>query len=63
MAGVSDPSDTRGPLIAASKVNGTTVYNTAGDKLGSVYDVMIDKGSGNAEYAIMSFGGFLGRDS
>jgi sporulation protein YlmC with PRC-barrel domain len=42
MAGVNDPVDTRGRLIAASKVNGTTVYNTAGEKLGSVYDVMID---------------------
>jgi sporulation protein YlmC with PRC-barrel domain len=60
MAGVSDPSDTHGRLIAASKVNGTNVYNAAGDKLGSVYDVMIDKHSGKTEYAIMSFGGFLG---
>ena len=60
MASLSDPSETHGRLIAASKVNGTNVYNTAGEKLGSVYDVMIDKGSGNAEYAIMSFGGFLG---
>ncbi len=54
-----DPSQTGGSLIAASKVNGTTVYNTAGEKLGSVYDVMIDKRSGKAAYAIMSFGGFL----
>jgi sporulation protein YlmC with PRC-barrel domain len=60
MAVVNDPSVTHGRLIAASKVNGTTVYNTAGEKLGSVYDVMIDKRSGKAEYAIMSFGGFLG---
>jgi sporulation protein YlmC with PRC-barrel domain len=57
MSGVSDPSETHGRLIAVSKVNGTTVYNTAGDKLGSVYDVMIDKRSGKAEYEIMSFGG------
>jgi sporulation protein YlmC with PRC-barrel domain len=55
-----DPSHTGGRLIAASKVNGTTVYNAAGEKLGSVYDLMIDKRSGKAEYAIMSFGGFLG---
>ncbi|MGG5890951.1 PRC-barrel domain-containing protein [Falsiroseomonas sp. HC035] len=33
-------------LIAASKVNGTAVYNKAGESLGSVYDVMIDKISG-----------------
>src|ERR1700728_556960 len=55
-----DPSHTGGSLIAASKVNGANVYDTAGEKLGSVYDVMIDKRSGKAEYAIMSFGGFLG---
>jgi sporulation protein YlmC with PRC-barrel domain len=60
VADVKDPSDTGGKLIAASKVNGTSVYNVAGEKLGSVYDVMIDKISRKAEYAIMSFGGFLG---
>ena len=60
MADLNDPANTHGRLIAASKVNGTTVYNTAGEKLGSVYDVMIDKRSGKAEYAILSFGGFLG---
>ena len=60
MATLNDPSDTRGRLIAASQVNGTTVYNRAGEKLGSIYDVMLDKMSGRAEYAVMSFGGFLG---
>ena len=60
MAQVDNPSDTGGRLIAASKVSGTTVYNTSGEKLGSVYDVMLDKASGRAEYAILSFGGFLG---
>jgi len=47
-------------LIAASKVNGTYVYNRAGENLGTIYDVMIDKVSGKVQYAIMSFGGFLG---
>ncbi len=47
-------------LIAASKVNGTNVYNRQGDSLGSIYDVMIDKPSGKVDYAIMAFGGFLG---
>jgi hypothetical protein len=46
--------------LPPARLNGTTVYNTAGEKLGSVYDVMLDKISGRAEYAIMSFGGFLG---
>ncbi len=53
-------SITSGTLIAADKVNGTTVYSPAGDKLGSINNIMIDKVSGRAIYAVMSFGGFLG---
>jgi len=60
MASLNNPSDTSGNLIAASQVTGTNVYNRAGEKLGDVYDVMVDKQSGKVEYAIMSFGGFLG---
>ena len=49
-----------GNLIASDKVQGTNVYNTAGDNLGAIHDLMIDKPSGKVAYAIMSFGGFLG---
>jgi sporulation protein YlmC with PRC-barrel domain len=51
---------TSGSLIAAKKVLETDVYNPRGEKLGTVEDIMIDKMSGKAIYAIMSFGGFLG---
>ena len=51
---------TSATLIAADAVTGTNVYNPTGEKLGEVDDVMIDKVSGRAVYAIMSFGGFLG---
>jgi sporulation protein YlmC with PRC-barrel domain len=47
-------------LIAADKVEGTAVYNPAGDKLGTVENLMIDKHNGRVSYAVMSFGGFLG---
>ena len=47
-------------LIAANKVEGTNVYATDGDKLGSIDRVMIGKRNGRVEYAVMSFGGFLG---
>jgi sporulation protein YlmC with PRC-barrel domain len=47
-------------LIAASKVQGTHVYNTGGEHVGDVDDVMIDKASGKIAYAIVTFGGFLG---
>ncbi|NPD69820.1 PRC-barrel domain-containing protein (plasmid) [Lichenicola cladoniae] len=60
MASVDNPSETGGRVIAASKVSGTSVYSEAGEKLGNVYDVMLNKVSGKAEYAILSFGGFLG---
>ena len=53
-------TDETGSLIAASKVNGTHVYNGQGESLGSIYDVMIDKRSGEVAYAVMAFGGFLG---
>lgn len=49
-----------GTLIGADKVSGTAVYNAAGDDLGSIHDVIIDKHSGQVAYAVMSFGGFLG---
>ncbi len=47
-------------VISSEKVEGTTVYNTAGEKLGSVDDLMIDKVSGQIRYAVLEFGGFLG---
>ena len=47
-------------LIAASKVNGTAVYSRSGEGIGSIYDLMIEKVSGQVAYAVMSFGGFLG---
>lgn len=47
-------------LIASNKVEGTPVYNQHGDKLGSILNFMVDKESGQAEYAVMQFGGFLG---
>ena len=54
------PTDETSSLISADKVSGTDVYNTAGDSLGEILDVMIDKQSGKIAYAVMSFGGFLG---
>ena len=55
-----DTSSEKTTLIAGREVRGTSVYNTAGDSLGSIDDVMLDKKSGKVAYAVMSFGGFLG---
>jgi hypothetical protein len=58
-----EKSDETVSLISAEKVQGTAVYNTQGERLGDVNDVMIDKRSGKIAYAVMSFGGFLGMGS
>jgi sporulation protein YlmC with PRC-barrel domain len=53
--------DTSGhPLVLSSRVIGTPVYNREGERLGHVDDLSLEKVSGRAKYAIISFGGFLG---
>jgi sporulation protein YlmC with PRC-barrel domain len=47
-------------LISAGKVQGTPVLSAHGDRLGEIYDVMLEKRSGRIAYAVMSFGGILG---
>ena len=47
-------------LIASNRVEGTAVYNRDGEKLGRIEYFMVDKRSGQVQYAVMSFGGFLG---
>ena len=47
-------------LIAADKVEGTSVYSLSGEKVGNIKNVMIDKSSGRVAYATMSAGGVLG---
>ncbi len=52
-----------GVLIGSDKVEGTDVYNSHGDRVGTIERVMIDKISGRVAYTVMSFGGFLGLGS
>ena len=47
-------------VISSDRVEGSSVYNSVGDKLGSIDDLMIDKHSGQVRYAVLEFGGFLG---
>ena len=58
--GSSVATDETDRLIASNKVEGTAVYNRQGERLGEVYNFMVDKRSGQVAYAVMSFGGFLG---
>jgi sporulation protein YlmC with PRC-barrel domain len=46
--------------ISSDRVEGAAVYDSAGDKLGSIDHLVIDKKSGLVRYAVMEFGGLLG---
>ena len=54
------PIDETSRLIASNKVEGTAVYGSDGARLGSIYNFMVNKYSGRVEYAVMTYGGFLG---
>jgi sporulation protein YlmC with PRC-barrel domain len=47
-------------LISSERVEGTKVYDQAGNKIGEIDHLMIDRVSGQVRYAVMSFGGFMG---
>ena len=47
-------------LIGSDRVQGTRVFRPNGQAIGHIERIMIDKRSGQAAYAVMNFGGFLG---
>ena len=47
-------------LMGADTLIGNEVYNTATESLGTIKELMIDMSSGTINYAVLSFGGFLG---
>ena len=47
-------------LIASDRVEGTTVYNRDGERLGTISKFMGGKRNGRVEYAVMGFGGLFG---
>ena len=53
-------TDETAELIASNKVEGTAVYDRNGDRLGTIYNFMVDKVNGQVEYAVLSFGGLFG---
>ena len=55
--------DESSSMIASNKVEGTAVYSPNGDKLGSIYNFMVDKETGQVEYAVLQFGGVFGLGS
>ncbi|CAN7360303.1 PRC-barrel domain-containing protein [Phenylobacterium sp. LjRoot225] len=57
------PTEETHDLIASDKVEGTSVFNRAGEKLGTIHNFMVEKRSGQVEYAVLQFGGVLGMGS
>lgn len=47
-------------VLSASTMIGNKVVNPSGEELGSVKELMIDLDDGRVNYAVLSFGGFLG---
>ena len=47
-------------VLSASSITGDSVRNPDGDDIGRIEDLMIDTADGKIEYAVLSFGGFLG---
>ena len=54
------PIDETSRLIASNKVEGTPVYSSDRERLGTIYNFMVDKVTGQVEYAVLRYGGFLG---
>lgn len=46
--------------ILGSKVKGTSVHGTGGEKLGHIEDIVLDKTSNNIMFAVIGFGGVFG---
>ena len=47
-------------IMGADTLLGNDVYNTAEEDLGDIKELMIEMSTGRVEYAVLSFGGFLG---
>ena len=55
--------DRSGPgpeVMAADTLQGDSVVNPKGDKLGTIEDIMLDVPGGRIAYAVLSFGGIMG---
>jgi len=53
-------AEPRPQMMSALTVAGDSVRNSAGDDVGRIEDLVIDMATGRVNYAVLSFGGFLG---
>jgi sporulation protein YlmC with PRC-barrel domain len=57
----SNDNDGPGPrLMGADTLIGNDVCNLKGEDIGDIKEIMLDVATGNIEYAVLSFGTFLG---
>jgi hypothetical protein len=49
-----------GDMISSRKVEGTAVYDRSEERLGTIESFMVNKLSGQVEYAVLQFGGVFG---
>ena len=47
-------------VLSADSLGGNKVVNRDGEDLGKIEELMINVGDGRVQYAVLSFGGFLG---
>jgi sporulation protein YlmC with PRC-barrel domain len=47
-------------VLSASSIIGNKVFNSEGEPLGSIKDMVIDLDDAQIAYAVLSFGGFMG---
>lgn len=47
-------------VLSAHSLMRDPVYNTSGEQIGDLKELMIDLDSGRVAYAVVTFGGFLG---
>lgn len=52
--------DETGDLISSAKVEGTAVFGSDGERLGTIDHFMVGKRDGRVRYAVMNFGGLFG---
>lgn len=61
--GIYKAKSHKGPgpsIMGADTLIGNDVYNHNNEALGEIKEIMLDMSSGKVDYAVLSFGGFLG---
>ncbi len=61
--GIYKAKNHKGPgpfIMGADTLVGNDVYNHKDEALGEIKEIMLDMSTGKVDYAVLSFGGFLG---